>query len=341
MSRRTARLRLSRPKRLADAQEAARLYVRDGLSTIQIGRRLDPPRSVGAVWNLLKLAGVETRPRGTQGERPVRQTVSKTIKPAATGPRRKRPAATPETARRGDASMKFVFTAERLARLEELWADRSLTREAIAADLGCSPKTIQARVASMGLGNRGVESSWDAAMIERLKDLHRQGGSYQDIADELNVTRGAVSGKLRRLKLGGRDAQVGNVNHRRAMAVHSLSRVRPPRSRKNAQSIRKTREAVTNAGSAAPSPASVRTAPDRRFENPWAPLDGSSPVPIVGLRSGHCRWPIELPGAPESHFCGLAISKGSYCPTHAKKSTGEGTPSERNAEKTLLWSAAA
>lgn len=69
------------PVRLARAHEAKRLYIDEGLSLIEAGKRMTPNLSPGGVWGLLKYIGVETRPLGTQAKRPEGAAPTKLRKP--------------------------------------------------------------------------------------------------------------------------------------------------------------------------------------------------------------------------------------------------------------------
>lgn len=61
----------------------------------------------------------------------------------------------------------------------------------------------------------------------------------------------------------------------------------------------------------------------------WQPLPGSTPVPLMDLKPGQCKWPIgdEKPFL----FCGKPCGDGSYCKAHARASVGKGTWIEREA----------
>lgn len=52
----------------------------------------------------------------------------------------------------------------------------------------------------------------------------------------------------------------------------------------------------------------------------WSPLPGFTPVTMDGLRHTSCRWPVDLVGATETHYCGRKSEKGAYCATHAARS---------------------
>lgn len=73
------------------------------------------------------------------------------------------------------------------------------------------------------------------------------------------------------------------------------------------------------ARSQAPRTAPARPKPEpikiRNVVDPWAPLPGTAPVPLLVIRSG-CRWPVQSAGEGEALMCGARASEGSYCPHH-------------------------
>lgn len=52
----------------------------------------------------------------------------------------------------------------------------------------------------------------------------------------------------------------------------------------------------------------------------WRPLLNIEPVLLVAARPTQCRWPVEVKGGQEEHYCCglLKLEAGSYCRTHAK-----------------------
>lgn len=166
-------------------------------------------------------------------------------------------------------------------------------------------------------------ASWSPERIEMLKALWATGLGAVAIAAELNKLPGnklssdAVIGKRDRLHLVPRSNLLRQINARRARPTEA----RQPR-------------AVADPGAKSlggpPIPLPRHVVPARA----WKPLDGSCPVTLMHLAPRCCKWPVELPGEAEPHFCGLPAT-GPYCGTHAKRAVGLGTPSEREAVKVL------
>lgn len=86
----------------------------------------------------------------------------------------------------------------------------------------------------------------------------------------------------------------------------SAPKPRAPRARAAAQVERPKPEA--------PKPEVLTPFPDSHPA--WAPLPGSSPVPLVAHRTG-CRWPVTVEGERAPHVCnGRTTVHGLYCERH-------------------------
>lgn len=127
--------------------------------------------------------------------------------------------------------------------------------------------------------------TWTKARVGRLTDLWQAGQSYTQIAAELSITRGAVSGHVRRLGL-----QRGSMVPNRRYAKPPVAKVA-------------LLKEVAKAPPASP-PSPPATAPD--------PLR----IPLLELHPFHCRWPIGDPRNADFGFCGHAKVGRSYCEFH-------------------------
>lgn len=132
---------------------------------------------------------------------------------------------------------------------------------------------------------------WPADHLELARAMWADGRRVREIAQAVGRSRSSVIGKMRR---------VGAARHPEAKVHRS------------------------EVGMGSPSVALLRS-------KAWRALPGTSPVPLVDLERGMCRWPI---GDKPVLFCGCATKdEATYCPTHHVMSIGEGTPSERTAIK--------
>ena len=176
----------------------------------------------------------------------------------------------------------------------------------------------------------------DPANVERLRELLADPRQFSAarIAGELRISRNAVIGKVKRmgLKLPQAGTSTGGPKTTRA-------RKRPkPR--------------------AAPSPAAQGQAGGARSSSHGAACrfdDLSSrpdmthgPVRFVDaiMKHGRCKFPTggrDAPAGPDMLVCGAAVAepradgmRASYCAHHYGLSVGEGTRSERRAERIML-----
>lgn len=154
--------------------------------------------------------------------------------------------------------------------------------------------------------------TWTDERVELLKRLWSEGLSASQIAAELGgVTRNAVIGKVHRLGLSGREKP-------------SASTVTKPR--KPASTLRtQVRSVPMFRGNAALALSEVPVLKAFVVSEPVpqrVPVEVSlvcTPVTIMDLREGMCRWPLGDPSSPEFRFCGgrAAAASGPYCVHHA------------------------
>lgn len=150
-------------------------------------------------------------------------------------------------------------------------------------------------------------------LVEELKKLHAEGLAHSRIADalsfkfNLDIGRGAVCGKVDRLKLGGRSKET------QRFASRQLARKRAKaRTEHKAPPQPSTTNPLRRALELAPEPLPV-------FE-PEIVVDPKKRVGIEGLEKYQCRWPIGHPGEPDFHFCDRKQIGGiSYCEIHARR----------------------
>ena len=198
-----------------------------------------------------------------------------------------------------------MWTDERVEQMRSL-AGRGLSAGQIANALGGGVS----RCAVIGKAQRvGVSLSASRKRIadpmamragetreDAVRRLAAAGSSHVEIAATLGVKAGWVSEFIRR------DGAQNDRARAVRLATRSLSqRVDSARLAGKAKSIERTRaklDAVTAAAK-------------------------SEPVPLVDLRSCHCRWPLwgaEKPDPRRSLYCGAAAPPGrSYCAEHAAR----------------------
>lgn len=127
------------------------------------------------------------------------------------------------------------------------------------------------------------ETQWTDERVDLLKTLWTAGVPTGEIADKMGLkSRGAVTGKIRRLGLSGRIASTGNV-----------PRPRPTPQEKTAQAIEMAAQLPEN-----------RT-------GPFLPIEMLGSTDVMTQCRNH-PWDLGMPGAG---FCAQPVSPGhSYCP---------------------------
>jgi GcrA cell cycle regulator len=160
---------------------------------------------------------------------------------------------------------------------------------------------------------------WTAKLEERLSELWLEGLSCSQIAETMKsgITRNSVIGKVHRLGL-----------HEK--------RPRQPSAPKPA---RLPRRSVQQIAAAAALTKKLRNKAEPKFlpaplpnASAWTPLPGTTPVSLLALADGVCRWPV---GDDTRHlFCGCEAAPGaSYCVHHKAMAT---KPAEPRSERKLL-----
>lgn len=181
-----------------------------------------------------------------------------------------------------------------------------------------------ARAAEVGMTHPDLitTSIWDEpGNVETLRRMWAEGASCSVIAAALGegVTRNMVMGKKMRLKLPshGRNDRVSRG---------TTPAIIGKKGRSGNPGVTSVRSILHRA--------ETRIEDTRRVSgSAWQPLPGTTPVALVDLDHGACKWPI----GKESpyRFCN-APTDGPYCPHHADMSVGRGTESERAAHRARL-----
>lgn len=145
---------------------------------------------------------------------------------------------------------------------------------------------------------------WNDEAVEALKKLWAQGLTATQIADEMGdgLSRSAVLGKVRRLKLPARQSPTTTVQER---AAAGRARAAAQRGAKPGGRPRKI-TVDTSAFDADP-------LPEEELGNDVTHLVG-----IMRLDRRSCRWPVRGEGSA-TLFCGKHADHGPYCPEHSER----------------------
>ena len=142
--------------------------------------------------------------------------------------------------------------------------------------------------------------TWDDEMDRRCLALKQAGNSYDAIAEELGISRGAVAGRFHRLR---RQDPTG-MGQRKQKAGEERAK---PDVRRSKRSRR-------------PSPVLKRAARTEHLDPSWiiCPPNSSyppgAPTAVMTAKPGTCRWPIGEPRAADFRFCGApALNGSSWC----------------------------
>lgn len=143
--------------------------------------------------------------------------------------------------------------------------------------------------------------NWTVLSVEALTEMWKAGKSASQIAEALGggLSRNAVIGKVHRLGMA-RGPEARHVD------PHAMARritARKPKKQHGGKRFVKAKSEPTP-----PKKEAVK----REFP----PLEDSTPVSLMDLEAGMCRFPLK-PGGEEQVFCAAKVKDGSpYCPHH-------------------------
>jgi GcrA cell cycle regulator len=152
---------------------------------------------------------------------------------------------------------------------------------------------------------------WSEARVALLRRRWGEGASASAIARELSggVSRSAVLGKIRRLKLARRHIK---PRQERASCRQSAGRrdgALPITASSGASALRRALQAL---GLAPPV-----CGPGTPQERPGANIAFGPPCALLELGDFTCRWPVGTPGEPDFVFCGApSLARRPYCLAH-------------------------
>lgn len=188
---------------------------------------------------------------------------------------------------------------------------------------------------------------WSQEHDDSLRELNRNGFSAAQIVTELLerhglvVSRNAVIGRCHRIKATG-------MSRQRSPAAAKPRRKPMPTSFTPAERLFDKPETPvvrfeTNPGCISRVPLFFAPLPNLDpaiaidKQHAFLPIPGTSPVTLMNLTFGTCRWPVSGSHERTTLFCGCASQPGKpYCPSHAALARGVGTTAERNAGEKVL-----
>lgn len=168
-------------------------------------------------------------------------------------------------------------------------------------------------------------ANWPSELEDQLRLLWASGESASKIASIMGrgLTRNSIIGKAHRMHLPARRPS-GPVGYKRA-------RVPTTQTAQKKQSFKKRADWTQRPVK----PPALKPHPVKPQGEAWAAIEGVTPVSLLDLEAGHCRWPVGL--ETPFLFCGAPATHRHYCEHHHAWSVGQGTPFERNAIKVAKY----
>lgn len=169
---------------------------------------------------------------------------------------------------------------------------------------------------------------WTKADCARAAEMLRAGMTAGEMAPHWGITRNAVCGRVHRdpeLRKIGFDKHRDEASTRypttklsRYAGVLAVSKAKKP----YFEAVNMATRMESLSRGAKPLPA-VPTAFECRS------------IPLMDLKHGNCRWPVNTPARGESYLFCANPADGSYCQHHKAISIGQGTGGERRAVREL------
>lgn len=166
---------------------------------------------------------------------------------------------------------------------------------------------------------------WTKADCGRAAEMLRAGMSAGEMAPHWGISRNAVCGRVHRdpeLRKIGFDKHRDEASTRYPSKLSKYAGVLAAPKPKRFEAVNMATRMEGRARDAKPLPV-VPTA----FE--------CHPVPLMDLKHGDCRWPVNEPARGELYLFCANPADGSYCQHHKAISIGQGTGGERRAEREL------
>lgn len=172
--------------------------------------------------------------------------------------------------------------------------------------------------------------TWTAELDARLRALWGEGLSGATIGARLGVSKNAVIGRARRLRLPARPSPL----RARALGLSQCPPPRPVGPVRGARAVELARlaarsggtpEALKVSGSERRGDAALRPGRMSGALLPVAPqVQAARASGAPATPSGRCDWPLWPDGAGPDHpaygsFCGCARVRGSYCAEHGAR----------------------
>ena len=151
-----------------------------------------------------------------------------------------------------------------------------------------------------------TDTGWGDDAVSRLRSLWDEGHSTSEIGRRLGVSKNAVIGKARRLKLS-----------RRPSPIRSVGSGSPRQSRRPLPKLAEIAPVRGTAPKASPAAAASPPTPSAISVPSVAAVQAAATLPFLRRGTVACCWPLGEPGAHSFRFCDApAVAGKPYCEEH-------------------------
>ena len=142
--------------------------------------------------------------------------------------------------------------------------------------------------------------AWTDEMIEKLRQMWKQGLTTSEIAKKIGVSKNSIVGKVHRLNLTARPSP---IKKKEEAPLEQPVRKTAEKEPKSTKPVKKIKIETVEISPAVAVPSTVET---------------TGCIPLTELDNHTCRWPIGDPRDEGFCFCGKKVRSGqTYCEEHA------------------------
>lgn len=142
--------------------------------------------------------------------------------------------------------------------------------------------------------------AWTNEMIDKLRQMWKQGLTTSEIAKKIGVSKNSIVGKVHRLNLTARPSPIKKKEN---VVVEQPVQKNVEKTPKSAKPVKKVKIEPVEISPTVVQPTTV---------------EKTECIPLTELDNHTCRWPIGDPRDEGFCFCGKKVRSGqTYCEEHA------------------------
>ncbi len=142
--------------------------------------------------------------------------------------------------------------------------------------------------------------AWTSEMIDKLRQMWKQGLTTSEIAKKIGVSKNSIVGKVHRLNLTARPSPIKKKEN---VVLEQPAQKSVEKTPKSAKSVKKVKIEPVEISPTVVVPTTV---------------EKTGCIPLTELDNHTCRWPIGDPRDEGFCFCGKKVRSGqTYCEEHA------------------------